>query len=549
MIKVIADDREFNVEEGTRIVDFINSNGISHTTPILGAIVNNVEKTLRYKLTENCTVKFIDYTNPEGVDIYRRSLLFLFIKVCEEFYPEANVVVEHSINQGVFCELKNSPAIINEEMRTKIENRMRELVSQKIPFIKHKMTKEEVKEIYINQDQLDKIGILDNVNMEKVTVYSCEDWSDYFFGYIVPNTGYLTVFELRVYEGGFLLRYPQKDNFYQLSPYFDQKKLFNIFSEFKRWNKILNVENISMLNKIVKEGNIDTYIRISEALQEKKYAQIADNIKQDRDKKIILIAGPSSSGKTTSSHRLDIQLRVNGIVPVTIALDDYFVNRDKTPLDENGKLDFESLYAIDLELYNEHLTRLLKGEEVEIPKFNFVTGTREKSGRKVRLLDNQVLIFEGIHALNEKLTESISRDNKYKIYVSALTSINIDDHNAIRTTEARLLRRMVRDFQFRGSSSEKTLDIWDSVRRGEDRNIFPYQEEADEMFNSAMLYEIGVLKPYAEPLLKQIGEDSEHYTQASKLLDFIQYFEPIKSDAIPNNSIIREFIGGSCFDL
>jgi len=549
MIKVTADGKEFQVEEGTRVVDFINANGITHETPILGAIVNNEEKTLRYKLIEDCNIKFIDYNDAEGEDIYRRSLLFLFIKVCEEFYPEANVVVEHSINQGVFCELRNCPEIINEEMKVRIDTRMRELVTQKIPFIKQKVTKEEAKEIYINQEQPDKIGVLDNLNMEKVTIYSCENWSDYFFGYIVPNTGYLTVFELRIYEGGFLLRYPKKGNFYQLPPYFDQKKLFNIFSEFKRWNKILNVENITMLNEIVRDGDIDTYIRISEALQEKKYAQIADHIKEDRDKKIILIAGPSSSGKTTSSHRLGIQLRVNGIVPVTIALDDYFVNRERTPIDENGKPDFESIYAIDLDLYNEHLTKLLKGEEVEIPKFNFVNGAREKSGRKVRLLDNQVLIFEGIHALNEKLTESISKDNKYKIYVSALTSINIDDHNAIRTTEARLLRRMVRDYQFRGSSSEKTLSLWESVRRGEDKNIFPYQEEADEMFNSAMLYEIGVLKPYAEPLLKQISPDSKYYCQAKKMLDFIQYFEPIKSDAIPNNSIIKEFIGGSCFEL
>ena len=549
MIKVIADGKEFQVEEGTRIVDFINFNGITHETPILGAVLNNVEVTLRHKFDQDCTVEFIDYKSAEGVDIYRRSLLFLFIKVCEEFYPEANVIVEHSINQGVFCELKNCPVDINEELRVRIDNRMRELVSQKIPFIKHKVTKEEAKEIYISQDQADKVGILDNVNMDKVTVYSCENWSDYFFGYIVPNTGYLSIFELRVYEGGFLLRYPKKGDFYQLPPYFDQKKLFSIFSEFKRWNKILNVENVTMLNKIVKDGDIDTYIRISEALQEKKYAQIADTIAADRNKKIILIAGPSSSGKTTSSHRLGIQLRVNGIVPVTIALDDYFVNRDKTPLDENGKLDFESLYAIDLELYNEHLQQLLKGEEVEIPKFNFVTGTREPSGRKVRLLENQVLIFEGIHALNEKLTESIPKENKFKIYVSALTSINIDDHNAIRTTEARLLRRMVRDFQFRGSSPEKTLSLWNSVRRGEDKNIFPYQEEADAMFNSAMLYEIGILKPYAEPLLKQISPDSEYYCKAKKLLDFLQYFEPIKSEAIPNNSIIKEFIGGSCFEL
>ena len=414
MIKVTWNTKEYQVEEGTRIIEFIEANGITNESPILGAIVNNVQKTLRYKFEEDCEIKFIDYSVAEGVDIYRRSLLFLFIKVCEEFYPEASVLVEHSINQGVFCELKNSASIVNEKMRAKIEKRMRELVDEGVWFIKHKVTKEEAKDIYISLEQPDKIGILDNVESDKVTIYSCENWSDYFFGYVVPNTSYLTMFELRLYEGGFLLRYPKMGNFDELPSYFDQKKLFNIFSEYKRWNRILGVENVTMLNEIVRNGDIDTYIRISEALQEKKYAQIADNIKNNRDKKIILIAGPSSSGKTTSSHRLGIQLRVNGIVPVTIALDDYFVNRDRTPIDEYGKPDFESLYAIDLDLYNEHLTKLLKGEEVEIPKFNFVTGSREGSGRKVRLEENQVLIFEGIHALNEKLTESISKDNKYR---------------------------------------------------------------------------------------------------------------------------------------
>jgi len=288
-------------------------------------------------------------------------------------------------------------------------------------------------------------------------------------------------------------------------------------------------------------------MRIAEALQEKKYAAIADMIKSDPNKKIVLIAGPSSSGKTTSSHRLAIQLMVNGINAIPIALDDYFVNRDKTPLDENGKPDFESLYAVDLELFNEHLGKLLAGEEVEIPIFDFMTGCRKEKGRMLKLEENQVLIFEGIHALNEKLTESIPRENKFKIYVSALTSINIDDHNSIGTSDARLLRRMVRDYKYRGHSPERTLELWDAVRRGEEKNIFPYQEDADAMFNSAMFYEIGILKVVAEPLLRDITKDSVYYPQAKKLLDFLQYFEPIDAECIPDNSIIREFIGGSCF--
>lgn len=549
MVKIVVEGKEYNEEKDIRVIDFLNSHNFTSESIIMGALINNEQKSLRHKIDEDCELKFITYKDLEGANIYRRSLMFLFIKVCEELYPESNVVVRHSINQGVYCELQKASQPINEEMRVKIENRMRELVSEKVPFVKNKVTKEEAKKIYMSLEQPDKIGVLDAYENDMVTIYSCGDFNNYFFGYMVPHTGYLSVFELRLYGEGFLIRYPRRSNFYELPPYTDQKKLFNIFSEFKHWNKILNVENVTMLNKIVKEGNINTYIRIAEALQEKKYAQIADKIKENPDKKIILIAGPSSSGKTTSSHRLSVQLMVNGITPVTIALDDYFVNRDRTPIGDDGKPDFESIYAIDLPLFNEHLQKLLAGEEVEIPKFNFVKGMRELTGRKVRLLPDQVLIFEGIHALNEKLTESVPRENKFKVYVSALTSINIDDHNAIRTTEARLLRRMVRDYQFRGNTPEKTLELWDAVLKGEEKNIFPYQEEADAMFNSAMVYEIGVLKGFAEPLLRKIDKTSEYYNQAKRMLDFLQYFETINPETVPQNSIIKEFIGGSCFEL
>jgi len=547
MVKIKLQGREFEVEKNTRIIDFINSYGIQNPSPVLGAIVNNESRSLRHKMDEDAEIRFVDYDSSEGVSIYRRSLLFLFIKVCEELCPGANVVVGHSINQGVFCELRNLDCEVNEAFRKQIETRMRELIAEKIPFIKSKVTKEEAKKIYMSLQQPDKIGVLDSLDMDMVTIYSCGDWNDYFYGYLVPNSGYLTMFELRLYEGGFILRYPQKGDFYHLPPYYDQKKLFEIFREFKTWNRILGVENVSMLNDIVRKNKMGQYMRIAEALQEKKYAAIADMIKSDPNKKIVLIAGPSSSGKTTSSHRLAIQLMVNGIDAIPIALDDYFVNRDRTPLDENGKPDFESLYAVDLELFNEHLGKLLAGEEVEIPIFDFKTGCRKEIGRKLKLQENQVLIFEGIHALNEKLTESIPRENKFKIYVSALTSINIDDHNSIGTSDARLLRRMVRDYKYRGHSPERTLELWDAVRRGEEKNIFPYQEDADAMFNSAMFYEIGILKVVAEPLLRDITKDSEYYPQAKKLLDFLQYFEPIEAECIPDNSIIREFIGGSCF--
>lgn len=546
-VKVKLNDREFLVEKDTRIIDFMNSYGIQSQSPVLGAIVNNESRSLRHKLDVDAEIKFIDYNSSEGVSIYRRSLLFLFIKVCEEFYPESHVVVGHSINKGVFCELKNCPVPQNEELRKQIEERMRELISDKIPFIKSKVTKEEAKHIYMSLEQPDKIGVIDSLDMDMVTIYSCGDWNDYFYGYLVPNSGFLSIFELRLYEGGFIIRYPEKGDFYHLPPYNDQKKLFEIFKEFKRWNKILGVENVTMLNDIVKSGKMNEYMRIAEALQEKKYASIADMIKDDPKKKIVLIAGPSSSGKTTSSHRLAVQLMVNGIKAIPIALDDYFVNRDRTPIGEDGKPDFESLYAVDLELFNKHLKMLLEGEEVELPIFDFKTGTRKIGGRKIKLEENQVLIFEGIHALNEELTRDIPRENKFKMYISALTSINIDDHNSVSTSDARLLRRMVRDYKYRGHSPERTLELWDAVRRGEEKNIFPYQEDADVIFNSAMFYEIGVLKTVAEPLLRGVSKDSPYYPKAKSMLDFIQYFEPITSESVPENSIIREFIGGSCF--
>lgn len=546
-VKIKLRDSEFTVEKNTRIIDFLNSFGIENPSPILGAVVNNEWRSLRHKLDVDATVEFIDYDSSEGVSIYRRSLLFLFIKVCEEMYPECRVIVKHSINKGVYCELKGCSCTINEELRGRIEERMRELVAQKVPFIKHKVTKEEAKNIYMSLEQPDKIGVLDKLDMDMVTIYSCEDWNDYFYGYLVPNSGYLTMFELRLYGEGFILRYPEKGDFYHLPPYNDQKKLFEIFKEFKHWNEILGVENVTMLNDIVKAGKMKEYMRIAEALQEKKYAKIADMIKEDPNKKIVLIAGPSSSGKTTSSHRLATQLMVNGIKAIPIALDDYFVNRDRTPIGEDGKPDFESLYAVDLELFNKQLKQLLAGEEVEIPLFDFLSGTRKLSGRKIKLEENQVLIFEGIHALNEELTKDIPRENKFKMYISALTSINIDDHNSISTSNSRLLRRMVRDYKYRGHSPEKTLELWDAVRRGEEKNIFPYQEEADVMFNSNMFYEVGVLKTVAEPLLRDISRDSKYYPKAKSMLDFIQYFEPISSESVPENSILREFIGGSCF--
>ena len=538
--------KQFEIEKGTKIEDFINYNGIESTTPIVAAKINNSVRSLMHLIEDDVNFEIIDMSSSDGVSIYRKSLLFLFIKVVEELYPDSNVIVGHSINKGVFCKIENINVPINDDLRRKIESRMREVVGEKLPFVKRTISKEEAKKIYISQEQPDKIGVIDSREKDYVTIYSCGEWSDYFHGYLVPNTGYLNVFELRQYENGFILRYPERGKAYQIPPYNDNKKLFNVFREYKEWNRILGVSNIGELNRVIENNEISMYIRVSEACLEKKYAEAADMIKQG-NKKVVLIAGPSSSGKTTSSYRLAVQLMVNGLKPVTIALDDYFVNRDRTPLDEDGKPDFESIEAIDLDLFNQHLEMLINGEEVEVPIFNFKTGMRELTGKKVKLGENGVLVLEGIHGLNERLTYKIAKEDKFKLYVSALTSLNIDDHNTIGTADTRLIRRIVRDNQYRGHDARRTIELWYSVRRGEDKNIFPYQEEADMMINTSMIYEVSALKPYIKPLLEQISPDCVEYAEAKRLLDFLQYFREIGIDDIPRNSILREFIGGSCF--
>lgn len=406
----------------------------------------------------------------------------------------------------------------------------------------------EAESLFESTGRMDRYRAIEHRNKELVTIYNCGGMDDYFYGYMAPDTGYIKVFGLKYYQGGLIIRFPDKSSPGTLPEFIEQEKLFNIYLEFKRWGRILEIENVGALNTLVKEGRAVEIVRISEALHEKKIASIADMIVESgHRKKIILISGPSSSGKTTFAQRLSIQLRVNGLKPVTISLDDYFVNRKETPRDEKGEYDYEALEAIDVKLFNRQLNDLIRGKEVELPVFNFNTGAREPSGRKLQIDDDHVLIIEGIHGLNEKLTPEIPRENKFKIYVSALTSMNIDDHNRIPTTDNRIIRRLVRDHQFRGSSTVSTIKRWPSVRRGEEMNIFPFQESADVMFNSALMYELGVLKTYAEPLLMEIDNSTVEYSEARRLIEFLSYFLPIDPKDVPANSIIREFIGGSCF--
>jgi len=535
------------VPKGTSLLELSKDYEDKYKYPIVAAKVNNDVKELTWKLSEDCRIEFIDLTDEDGMRIYRRSLYFILVKAVKDLFPCRKVVIGHSISKGIFCEIRGDEELTADEVQS-IGGRMKELVDARIPFVKRELPLDEAEEVLIRSGRTDRLSAVEHRMKPYVTVYSCGDMDDYFYGYMVPDTGYIKNFALIHYPPGLIVMFPEKTNPAVLPAFQEHKKLFSIFREYRQWGRILGVENVGQLNSIVKSGQICELIRISEALHEKKIAQIADMIAQDKDKKkLVLISGPSSSGKTTFAHRLSIQLRVNGLKPVTISLDDYFVDRERTPRDEKGDYDYEALEAIDVELFNRHINELINGMEVEIPIFNFLEGRREPVGRKLRIADDQILIIEGIHGLNERLTQSIPKKSKFKIYVSALTSMNIDDHNRIPTTDTRFIRRIVRDFQFRGSSAINTIRRWPSVRRVEEKNIFPFQEEADVMFNSFLIFELGVLKTLAEPLLSEIDNSCPEYSEAKRLTEFLSYFLPIESREIPLNSIIREFIGGSVF--
>lgn len=514
---------------------------------ITAARVDEDLKELVFRLYENCKVEFVDITDDDGMRMYRRSATFLLIKAVHELYPDRKVVISHSISKGLYCEIRGAQELSAEEVAC-LERRMKELVEAAIPFTKREVGTEEARKAFLEEGRLDRYRAIEHRTKPYVTLYECDGLDDYFYGYMVPHTGYVRLFALKHYAPGVIILFPDRGHPGELPDFQAQKKLFGIFKEFKQWVRVLGVDHVGALNQLVSAGEINELVRIAEAFQEKKLAQIADMItSSEHRKRMVLISGPSSSGKTTFAKRLSIQLRVNGLRPVTISLDDYFVDRDQTPKDEFGQFDFEALEAIDIKLFNEHLSGLIRGLEQEIPIFNFPKGCREKVGKKLKVEDDQILIIEGIHGLNEVLTASVARESKFKIYVSALTSLNIDDHNRIPTTDARMLRRIVRDYQFRGCSAQDTINRWPSVRRGEEKNIFPFQEDADIMFNSSLVYELGLLKTYAEPLLAQIQPGRREYSEARRLLEFLSYFLPIENADIPGNSIIREFIGGSTF--
>ncbi len=518
-----------------------------HSYAIVAARVNNDIKDLNYEINEDSEIRFIDLTDEDGMRIYRRSLYFIFIKAVNEIFPDRNAVISHPMSNGVYCEINGSEALTEIDVE-KVEKKMREIIASCLPFEKRVISLEEARQLYKNTGRLDKYEVLEYRKKSHVTVYNCGGYEDYYYGYMLPNTSYINCFALKFYQPGVVIQFPSKSNPNVLKKFEEQKKLFKVFIDYKKWVRILGVQNVGALNDIVNSGEIGDLIRVSEAIHEKKIAEIADKItNHEEEKRIVLISGPSSSGKTTFANRLGIQLRVNGFVPQTISLDNYFVDRDKTPRDADGDYDYEALEAIDVELFNKQLSQLLEGYEVEVPIYNFETGSREPFGQKMKMNKNTILVIEGIHGLNDMLTASISPEDKYKVYVSALTSMNIDDHNRIPSTDTRILRRIVRDNQFRGCSAINTINRWPSVRRGEEKNIFPYQENADIMFNSSLVYELCLLKAYAEPLLMELGRENERYSEVKRLIEFLSYFLPIDAKDVPNNSIVKEFIGGNCF--
>ena len=511
---------------------------LNFDNPML-AIVNNKLRELSVEVEHTDDIKFLDISNPDGYRAYSRTLKFIFIKACSELYPGQKVVIEHSLCGGLYCEVQQPYDL------DKIILKMKEIVNNDLVINKIILNKEEAIKIFNERDMKDKADLMEYKEKPRVKLYECEGFIEHFYGHMLPSTGYVQTFGLRKYKNGMILLGPDKNNIHKISEFKDQEKLANIYREFEDWSNVLGITNVVELNKVIESGKYGDMIRTVEVLQEKKLSHIADMIKE-QNKKIVLIAAPSSSGKTSFAHRLCIHLKVNGINTVTISMDNYFVDREHTPIDEDGKPDYESIKAIRVEQFNKDLKDLLDGKEINIPVFDFKLGKQFITDETMKLGKDEVIIIEGIHGLNPALTADIAEEDKFKIYLSVLTQINLDNHSRIPTTDLRLLSRMVRDNTHRGSSAENTIMTWASVRRGEELNIFPYQEQADVMFNSAGLHELALLKTVAKPLLEEIQPDSPAYLEAVRLLRLLQYFIQLDDVSdVPNTSIVREFIGGS----
>ena len=517
-----------------------------HETPIVAAIINNDIKDMSTTILEDCSINFFDLSTEVGFKVYQRSLIFIMLLAARELFPNGKVIVEHSLSKGLYCEF-HLDYPLNEHDVEAVESRMREIVEEDLPITKKTVSVEEAIKLFEAIGENEKVKLMKQMKRKTVNVYYCGEGYDYLYRTLVPSTGYIKTFELRFYEPGMILRYPLQEEPCKLPEFVEMPKLGKVFLEAERWAEIVECDFIGRLNEYVEGGEINNVILVAEALHEKKIAEIADYIVDGINRfKIILVTGPSSSGKTTFIQRLSIQLKVLGINTIKISLDDYFLDREKMGKLKD-KIDFESIDVLDVALFNEHLKRMMAGEEIELPHFDFRTGKQVPSGRKAQIGYRKVVLVEGIHALNEKLTSSVPRHNKVKIHISAMTQIAIDEHNRIPTTDARLIRRIVRDSQFRNRDARKTIHMWPSVMRGEENNIFPYTEDADVMFNSALIYELAVLRNFAVPLLKGIGPEYPEHMEARRLIRLLSFFSPVTDAEIPLNSILREFIGKSCF--
>ena len=540
--------REF--PEGTSLIDIYRELGLNMPYGPVSGKVNNKVENLNFRVYYNKDVEFLDITSASGMRTYVRSLCFILVKAVDDLYPCGTISLEHPVSKGYFCKLHIDRTIGLDDV-SRIKKRMQEIINEDLPITRYEQRTEDVIKIFQERGMTDKVKLLSTSGKLYSFYYRLGDTLDCYYSSLVPSTGYIKKFDIVKYYDGLLLQIPNKNNPEKIEELIKQEKMLEVFQEHHRWNEILGISTVGDFNIACNEGHAIDLINVSEALQERKIVKIADEIaarQVDENRvKIILISGPSSSGKTTFSKRLSIQLMTNGLKPYPISLDDYFVNRDNTPLDENGNHDFESLYAVDLPFFKKQLDTLLEGGEVELPKFNFSSGMRESSGIKFRLEDNMILILEGIHALNPELTPNIPVENKYKIYVSALTTILLDKHNYIPTTDNRLLRRIIRDSKYRGSSAESTIARWPSVRAGEEKWIFPYQENADAMFNSALLFELAVIKDHIEPILRKVPNNCPEYSEAHRLLHFLSYFVSIQDTELPPTSLLREFLGGSSF--
>ena len=546
-MNIIYQGRTKQIEKGLTVKEALEEEIKNNKYEVIGCLYNNDYKNLETPVEEGAKIELIDISSKEGMKIYVRTIVYIMGRAFEKLYQREKIMVEYQLGNAMYCKCDNIE--ITEEFIKNLKDEMQKIIEKDEKITKVEMTRKEAEKFYEENNSSRGRLQFDLEGNEPIYMYFCGKYYNYCYGTLANRTGIIKIFDVIKYGDGFLIRYPSSKEPTKMPEFHETKKLAWALEEFEKIHSVLDVLTVYKLNKAIEENRIKDVIMLAEALHEKKIANIADDIAKRKNVKMVLIAGPSSSGKTTFAQRLGIQLRLNGLKPVTISVDNYFVERQDTPIDENGEYNFECIEAIDLKLFNEHLVKLLNGEEIEVPEFDFSVGTKRYNGKKMKLADDEILVIEGIHCLNDKLTSQISKDQKYKIYISALTVLNMDRYNRISTTDTRLVRRIVRDYQFRGYSALHTLNTWHKVTEGEEKNIFPYQESANTIFNTSLIYELNALKPIAMPLLEAITDEYKEYAEAQRLINILKYFKEIPKDYVPNNSLLKEFLGGGTFNL